>query len=198
MELLKRVRIALLLRMQRCPVVAGQRLRFGRGTTFNAPNGIEIGHNVFIGKYVSLDTDLDIGNDVLIANLVGFIGRYDHDYSVVGVPMKDAPWIGDADYLGPGRGLKVIVEDDCWIGFNAVLLSGVRVGRGSIVAAGAVVTKDIPPYSIAAGMPARVVGQRFSEDQIVVHEAALAERHRHRQPRPRLPRATGRTGTDPS
>jgi acetyltransferase-like isoleucine patch superfamily enzyme len=53
----------------------------------------------------------------------------------------------------------VVIEEDCWLGTGAIILPGVRVGRGSIIGAGAVVTKDIPPLSLAVGVPARVVRQ---------------------------------------
>lgn len=54
----------------------------------------------------------------------------------------------------------ITVEDDCWIGYRVILLPGVRVGRGSVVAAGAVVTKDLPPMSVAGGVPARILATR--------------------------------------
>ncbi len=53
----------------------------------------------------------------------------------------------------------VLIEDDVWIGFNATILKGVRIGKGAVVAAGAVVTKEVPPFAIVAGNPARIVGQ---------------------------------------
>jgi acetyltransferase-like isoleucine patch superfamily enzyme len=53
----------------------------------------------------------------------------------------------------------IIVEDECWIGANAVITAGVTIGKHSVVAAGAVVTKDIPPFSVAVGNPARVIKQ---------------------------------------
>jgi acetyltransferase-like isoleucine patch superfamily enzyme len=55
---------------------------------------------------------------------------------------------------------KVIIEDDVWIGANATILPGVRVGKGSVIGAGSVVTNDIPEYSIAVGIPARVISKR--------------------------------------
>lgn len=63
-----------------------------------------------------------------------------------------------------------------WLGYGVIVLTGVTVGRGSIVAAGSVVTRDIPPYSIAAGVPAKVLGRRF-EDQATIdrHEAAIRD-----------------------
>lgn len=60
----------------------------------------------------------------------------------------------------------VIIEDDCWLGFNCEVLSGVHIGKHSIVAARAVVTKDIPPYSIVAGNPARVIKQYNFETKL--------------------------------
>ncbi len=53
----------------------------------------------------------------------------------------------------------VVIEDDAWIGFNAVVLKGVRIGRGAIVGSATVVTKDVPPYSVVVGNPAREIGQ---------------------------------------
>jgi acetyltransferase-like isoleucine patch superfamily enzyme len=55
---------------------------------------------------------------------------------------------------------RVVIEDDCWIASGSTILAGVRIGRGSVVAAGAVVTKSVPPYSVVAGVPARVVRSR--------------------------------------
>jgi acetyltransferase-like isoleucine patch superfamily enzyme len=55
---------------------------------------------------------------------------------------------------------KVVIEDDCWIASNSILLAGVTIGKGSIVAAGSVVTQDVPPYSVVAGVPARVIKNR--------------------------------------
>jgi acetyltransferase-like isoleucine patch superfamily enzyme len=70
--------------------------------------------------------------------------------------------------------LGVLIEDDVWVGGNATILHGVKVGRGSIIGASAVVTRDVPPYSIAVGNPARVIGRRFTDEEIARHEAALA------------------------
>lgn len=67
----------------------------------------------------------------------------------------------------------VIIEEDVWCGANVTILKGVTVGRGSIIAAGAVVTKSIPPYSIAGGVPAKVIKQRMTNEEIVLHESSL-------------------------
>jgi len=60
----------------------------------------------------------------------------------------------------------IVIEDDVWIGSNSVILSGVTIGRGSIIGAGSVVTKDIPPYSIAVGAPTKVMKKRFNDETI--------------------------------
>lgn len=148
----------------------GKYSTFGRGTVFYAPNKIKIGSNVYIGKYCSIETDVEIGNDVLIGNNVGLIGKYDHDYSKVGVSIKDSPWIGDKEYNFIGKNLKIIIEEDVWIGYGSIILSGVKIGRGSIVAAGSVVVKDIPSYSIVAGNPSKIIKRRFNDEEISLHE----------------------------
>jgi galactoside O-acetyltransferase len=59
-----------------------------------------------------------------------------------------------------------MIGDDVWIGIGAIILQGIRIGRGSIIGAGSVVTRDIPPFSIAMGTPARVTGNRQHPDRI--------------------------------
>lgn len=151
----------------------GENSTFGRGTVFWAPNRMHIGNNVYIGKYCTLQADIEIGNNINIANNVGLIGKYDHDYSKIGVSIKDAPWIGDKTYDFKGKDQKIIIEDDVWIGYGSIVFTGIHIHRGAIVAAGSVVTHDVPPYAIVAGNPARIKGYRFTEEQIVYHEKAL-------------------------
>lgn len=67
----------------------------------------------------------------------------------------------------------IVLEEDVWLGANVTLLNGVRIGRGAIVATGTVVRTKIPPYSIVAGNPAKVVGFRFTPEQVVEHEEKL-------------------------
>ncbi len=155
----------------RAHVKFGKHLHLGIGTILWAPHLLIIGDNVYVGKYCTIECDGSIGNNVLIANQVGLVGRLDHDYHVIGVPVRGAPWIGDRNYSQPSA--EIIIEDDVWIGYGAVVLSGVKIGRGTIIAAGAVVTKDVPPYAIVAGVPALPIGKRFSWDEIKQHEMEL-------------------------
>ena len=154
-------------------ITIGRNSTFGRGTVFWAPNKTTIGNNVYIGKYCTIQADIEMGNNIEIANNVGLIGKYDHDYSKVGTSIKDAPWIGEESYNFKGKGLKIVIENDVWIGYGAVIITGVHIGRGAIIAAGSIVTKDVPPYAITAGNPAQIIGYRFTEEQIRAHEKIL-------------------------
>lgn len=160
----------------RANIHVGRRVHIGLGSVIWAPSNLVIGDDVYIGKGCTIEVDGSIGRGCLIANRVGLVGRYDHDFKEIGVRVRDAPWVGDLrpEELGPRH--SITIGEDCWIGYGAVVLSGCRVGRGSIVAAGAVVTKDVPEYCIVAGNPGVVVGNRFTEAERLRHEAALAAR----------------------
>lgn len=175
MSLIKQFKIfrCKLLLAPRRKISIGKNTTFGRGTVFWAPNKMTIGNNVYIGKYCTLQADMEMGNNIDIANNVGLIGKYDHDYSKVGVSIKDAPWIGDVSYDFKGKDQKIIIDDDVWIGFGSVVFTGVHVHRGAIIAAGSIVTKDVPSYAIVAGSPARIKGYRFTNEQIIEHEKVL-------------------------
>lgn len=77
----------------------------------------------------------------------------------------------------PGYDEDVIIEKDVWIGCNVTLLSGVTVGRGSIIAAGAVVAKDVPPYAIVGGIPAKFIKFRWDINDILKHESTLYQKN---------------------
>ncbi|HAQ0365807.1 acyltransferase [Enterococcus faecium] len=169
---LKLLRCKFLLCLKR-NIKLGSNSTFGRGTVFWAPHELKIGDNVYIGKYCTLQADMIIGNNIEIANNVGLIGKYDHDYSKIGTAIKDAPWIGDKDYDFKGVGQRIVIEDDVWIGYGSIVFTGVTVHRGAILAAGSVVTHDVPAYAIVGGNPARVIGSRFTNEEIMKHEAML-------------------------
>lgn len=153
-------------------VTFGRGLHLGMGTIVDATRSLSIGDDVYVGKGCTIEVDGRIGDGVLIANRVGLVGRNDHDYRAVGVPIRRCPWIGDDHFDEELRG-HLIVEDDVWIGYGAIVLSGVTIGRGAVVAAGSVVVHDVKPYSIVAGVPARPVGRRFTNREIEAHEQLL-------------------------
>lgn len=113
---------------------------------------IIIGHNVQFGRGTWISSDVKFGNNILMAGRVNFVGRHDHVYTIPCTTLWDAE---------RGKDNITIVEDDVWIGTNATILAGVKIGKGAIIAAGAVVNKNIPPCEIWGGVPARKIGDRF-------------------------------------
>ena len=134
---------------------------------------ITIGDNFYMGRDSQIETDCIIGDNVIIANKVGIVGKYDHEYQKIGMPIRLAPRIRDKNYNWKGVGQRTIIEDDVWIGYGAIIMSGVVLKKGSIIAAGSVVTKDTLPYSIYGGNPAKKIADRFnSSEDIEAHEKA--------------------------
>jgi len=89
----------------------------------------------------------------------------DHRYDQLGVPMIFAP---------RPEIPRTVIGDDVWIGYRVIIMAGVKIGRGAIVAAGAVVTKDVEPYTIVGGVPAKQIGMRFaSENDVKCHDEML-------------------------
>jgi acetyltransferase-like isoleucine patch superfamily enzyme len=132
---------------------------------------IFIGNNVFIGKgasFIAMLSSISIGDKTFFGPNVTIRGG-NHSSHIVGKLMADYTL---ADKL-PDDDAPVIIEEDVWVGTGAIILKGVRFGRGAIVAAGAVVTKNVPPYSIFGGIPAKLLRFRFSIDEIIEHEVVL-------------------------
>lgn len=155
-------------------VELGDRVSIGIGSNVWAPRSLVIEPDVYIGRYCTVMVDGRIGRGTMIANNVGIIGRKDHDVSAIGVPVRYAPWVGDSESTRSRLSLTTEIGEDVWVGYGAIILSGVSVGRGAVIAAGALVKDDVEAHAIVAGNPARRVGMRFSEADILVHERRLA------------------------
>ena len=112
---------------------------------------IIIGEGTWIGNHCSLAAinKIKIGKNVLFA---GYVHITDHSHGYEDIDRHIA--LQPLTSKGP-----IIIEDDCWLGFSCEILSGVHIGKHSIIAARAVVTKDVPPYSIVAGNPAHIIKQ---------------------------------------
>lgn len=110
---------------------AGDRVRVGRFNQLTCRGGITIGDNVMLGPFVVLTTTSHVHDE--------------HDRPMAVQGLSESP---------------IEIGDDVWIGANAVVTSGVRIGRGAVVGAGAVVTRDVPEYGVVGGVPARVLRSR--------------------------------------
>jgi len=109
--------------------------------------------NAFVGSII-------IGANCMIAPRCA-LTPYQHDFTDTGRPMREQPLTSRGD---------IIIEDDVWLGLNVCVMDSVTIGKGAIVGAGAVVTKDIPPYAIAGGVPARVIRFREAGESRVIEK----------------------------
>jgi acetyltransferase-like isoleucine patch superfamily enzyme len=111
-----------------------------------------------------IQSKVRIGRYTMFAQGASVVGA-DHRMDVVGVPMI---------FAGRPEIPETIIGDDVWVGFGAVIMQGVKIGSGAIIGATAVVTKDVPPFEIWAGVPARKIGHRFRDtDHQRLHQAML-------------------------
>lgn len=110
------------------------------------------------------DVTLQIGNYCSIAQDVLFILSSEHPQHFISTyPFKVMMQGVEHEAISNGN---IVVDDDVWIGARAIIMSGVHINQGAIIGAGAVVTKDVPPYAIVGGVPAKVIGYRFPFDII--------------------------------
>ncbi len=137
----------------------GNRVTIGKNAIIRPSNiyggaigdGLEIGNNSNIGpfNYIGCSGKITIGNNVMLGPRVSIYAE-NHVFDNPDLTIKE-------------QGVKkqfVRIEDDCWIASNVVILSGVTIGQGSVIAAGAVVTESIEPYSVVGGVPAKLIKKR--------------------------------------
>jgi maltose O-acetyltransferase len=129
---------------------AGRNINIEKGAAFGNGSQIEIGDNSGIGINCQLFGPVKIGCDVMMASDV-IILTANHKFDRLDIPMCQQ---------GSNSHSPVIIEDDVWIGTRVIVLPGVKIAKGAIVGAGAIVTKDVPEYAVAAGNPARVIKYR--------------------------------------
>lgn len=115
-------------------------------------------------KNVSRDRKLVIGNYCSIGNEVEFYVCIDHPTNLISTyPFKSLILGNPDDTISKG---DIIIDDDVWIGGHSVILSGVHIGQGAVIGAGSVITRDVPPYAVVAGSPAKVMKYRFEPEVI--------------------------------
>ena len=147
----------------------GKEVNFSPYDSIFTYESMSVGNNVSIGyhaDFVATRSKIIIGDHVVFGPHVSIRGG-DHRFDI---PGRYVDTIKDDEKL-PQNDADVIFEGDNWIGMNVTILKGVTVGFGSVIAAGAVVTKSIPPYSVAGGVPAKVIRRRFNDEGVLEHES---------------------------
>ncbi|MFM7359149.1 MAG: acyltransferase [Sediminibacterium sp.] len=142
-------------------IILGNRVTIGKYAIIRPGNlyggepgeGLRVGDHSNIGPYCYIGCSglISIGKNVMISPRVSIYAE-NHVFDSTEDTIKS-------------QGVKrktVVIEDDCWIAANSIILAGVTIGKGSVVAAGSVVSKDVPPYSVVAGVPARIIKSRLT------------------------------------
>lgn len=145
-----RLRLILLTFSHRRTNISSRGFYCGKGCFLSRKNAISIGDNFYMGNNCHIAADCEIGNDVLFASFVSIVGG-DHR-------------IDDIDCIirlsGRDTFRRVVIEDNVWIGHGSIIMQGVTIRSGAVVAAGSVVTKDVGQNSIVGGNPARLIRMR--------------------------------------
>lgn len=131
---------------------------------FSPNNDISFGHRVQFGKKCIIQCDINFGDDILVAGNVSFVGKDDHRYDIVGEKIWDSE---------RGDNFKTIIGNDVWIGHGVIVVAGTKIGEGAIIAAGAVVVKDVDPYTIVGGNPAKPIKARFTDSELKEHKKII-------------------------
>ncbi len=151
----------------------GKNIFVGQKCSINYEN-VDIGDNSSIGQgatFVSTRARIIIGKNVMFGpNTTIITGN--HRIDVIGRYMNS---IKETEKL-PSNDSNVVISDDVWIGANAIILKGVCIGEGSVIAAGSVITKDVEAFSIYGGNPAKKIRDRFNEAEINKHRKIIEER----------------------
>ncbi len=137
-------------------ILIGSNVLIGRYSQLKLRNGeMELGDNVNIGSFCHLGTvsRLRVGDHSMFGTNC-FIGGVRHDFSDPNKPIVE-------QRLHTGQGVDI--GHDVWLGAHVVVIDGVTIGDGAVIGANAVVNRDVPPYTIAAGVPAKIIGQRDRE-----------------------------------
>jgi acetyltransferase-like isoleucine patch superfamily enzyme len=142
-------------------VFCGKNLRVSRGVRVSASNRLIIGNNVSIGPYSLILANGEIGSESLISFGVYIVGKADHANNQPRVLIRKSEWI---DVEKPDKVSKIIIGKDVWIGAGSIILTGVTIGNGAIIAAGSVVTRNVESCCVVGGNPAEFIRNRFRDE----------------------------------
>jgi len=153
---------------------------FGENADLRLPLKIREMKSVYLYDNTRLNgaLELDSTNQTL-GNKTGkfILKKYSACRNITVIAFNHKPVVGVPYILTPDMGLDeaddIVVEEDVWIGINVTLIAGAHIGRGAIVGACSLVNKDIPPYAVVAGFPAKIVASKFSLEEIIEHEKIL-------------------------
>src|SRR5678815_4224417 len=131
--------------------------------------GTKVSGNLSIGKGSTIGQNCNINGDIVIGKycqLGAFIGIYSTNHPTNYITSFTSKDFLNGILIGNTQRGKVTIGHDVWVGHGAIILKDVTIGDGAIISAGAVVTKDVPPYAIVGGVPAKVIKFRFQEEVI--------------------------------
>lgn len=139
---------------------------------------LTIGHGTSIQRRCTINGTVRLGRGCILAPNV-FISSGTHPFrSVPYLPIREQEKrLAEANRNLAGLDRPVIIQDDCWLGINVVICPGVTIAKGSVVGANAVVTRDVPPYCVVAGNPAKVIGKRLDWEPKLAIDVSLEEDH---------------------
>lgn len=129
---------------------------------------LRVGAYSYIGPGAIISPNVSIGKYTMLGPSVFILGA-DHIFNSVGTPTI---------FSGRPQPSQTIIGDDVWIGARATIIAGNKIGNGAIVAAGSVVTKDVPEFAIVAGIPAKIIRMRFTDSEQESHRRMLADKPR--------------------
>lgn len=139
----------------------GRKVNIEKGAVFSAK--VTLGDYSGIGINAKIYGTCHIGNYVMMGEDMTIIPR-NHCHARTDIPMMEQ---------GFEEEKPVIIGDDVWIGDRVLILPGVHIGDGCIIAAGSVVTKDIPAYTVAGGVPAKKISERFTDAELKIHKERI-------------------------
>lgn len=163
--------------VKRCFGHCGKNVIIPKGCMFTGIQNIYVGNCVSLGestRIISTRAKVIIGNHVMFGPNVSIITG-NHRTDITGKYMND---VTDS-MKREDDDIDVCIKDDVWIGCNSLVLKGVTIGEGAIIAAGSVVTKNVPEYAIFGGNPARLIKMRFSNNDIIKHKQLLNRNYEH-------------------
>ena len=141
----------------------GKWVNIDKGVTF--ATDIKLGEGSGIGTYSSIPTGVTIGDHVMIGiDVLMFTNEHRHDDITVPMGLQ-----------GRTEVKPIVIEDDVWVGSRSLIMKGVRIGHGAIIAAGSVVTKDVPPYEVWGGNPACFLKSRLPDGELVPNNKTTEE-----------------------